>query len=112
MEILPPSWISAQGTQREIKGAPEPDILYLYITKCNIDTTKHEIERTILENFEQVTEARVKNQTHDHSWYAAFTVTLKGNNLDADDFLDAKEVFPHPIRVLLNRNRYRDQECV
>ena len=104
--------LQEKSSQGGLKGAPEPDLLFLYITNCDINTTVHDIERVIIENFKQVTEARVRSTARSHNYYASFTVTLKGNNLDADDFLGAEEVFPRPIRVFLNRNKYQDQECV
>ena len=85
--------------------------MFLYITSCDIDTTAEQIELHILENYEQVTEATARSTARSHNYYASFTVTVRGNDLDTEDFINA-EVFPRPIKVFLNRNKYPDQEEV
>ena len=101
-----------------IKGAPEPDVLYLYITCVDNETTERQLERHILREFDKVSRARVRRteQIH-HSFYASFTVTVIGEDLDMEqDFLNNTEVFPRPIKIFPNRNRYRDdyneEQCV
>ena len=98
-------------TQRGLRGAPEPDIVYLYITNCDIETTAEELELHILQNYEKVNEVRARDTARSHSYYASFTVVVKGEDLDTGDFLYS-DVFPKPIRVFLNRNKYLDQEDV
>ncbi|MEL7520017.1 MAG: hypothetical protein AAGJ80_00105 [Cyanobacteria bacterium J06553_1] len=100
-----------RGTQRGLKGAPVPDFVFLYVTNCDIDTTAEEVELHILEHFEQVTEVRARSTARSHDYYASFTVTVKGQDLDTDDFLNS-EVFQAPIRVFLNKNKYPAQEDV
>ena len=102
--------LQESGTQR-IRGAPEPDVVFLFVTCCDIETTAEEIELHILQSNEQVTEAKARSTARSHNYYASFTVTVRGNGLDTDDFINA-EVFPRPIKVFLNRNKYPDQEEV
>ena len=103
--------LQERGTQRGLRGAPEPDVVFLYITSCDIKTTAEEMELHILEQYENVTEARARSTARSHNYYASFTVRVKGNDLDTDDFLNS-EAFPKPIKVFLNRNKYPDQEDV
>ena len=100
-----------RGTQRGIKGAPAPDYVFLYLTNCDIDTTAEEVELHILENFEQVNEARARSTARSHNYYASFTVTVKGHDLETEDFLNS-DAFPLPIKVYLNKNKYNLQEDV
>ena len=101
--------LQARGTQRGLRGAPEPDIIYLYITFCDIETTSEEVELHIYEHYERVTQARARSTARSHDDYAAFTVRVTGNDLDADDFLNS-DIFPKPIKVYLNRNKYSEEE--
>lgn len=94
-----------------IKGAPEPDVLYLYITCVDNETTEGQLEGHILREFKKVSRARVRRTEQIyHSFYASFTVTVIGEDLDMEqDFLNNTEVFPKPIKVFRNRNKYRDE---
>ena len=103
--------LQARGTQRGLRGAPEPDIVHLYITNCDISTTAEEVELHILENYEHVSEVRARSTIRSHNYYASFTATIKGDGLDIEDFLNS-EVFPSPIKVFPNRNKYADEERV
>ncbi|MEL7523452.1 MAG: hypothetical protein AAGJ80_17845, partial [Cyanobacteria bacterium J06553_1] len=103
--------LQARGTQRGLRGAPEPDVVYLYITSCDINTTSEEVELHILENYENVSEVRARSTMRSHNYYASFTVTIKGDDLDTDDFL-LSDVFESPIKVFLNRNKYSEEERV
>ena len=102
--------LQERNPEAELRGAPTPDVVFLYITACDIQTTSEEVELHIFKHFEQVTDVRARaTRRINHDYYASFTVTIKGNDLNLDDFLDA-DVFPSPIKVFPNRNKYPDAD--
>ena len=105
--------LQEDGPLTGLKGAPEPDVLYLYITSVDIETSEKDLERYILTEFSNVSRARVRKIVREHAFYASFTVTVIGDNLDMEqDFLNNTEVFPKPIKVFRNRGRYNDEQGV
>ena len=102
--------LQEDGPHESIKGAPEPDILYLYITCVDNETTERQLESHILREFDKVSRARVRRtEQKNHSFYASFTVTVIGEGLDMEqDFINNTEVFPKPIKIFPNRNKYWD----
>ena len=95
-----------------LKGAPEPEVLYLYVTFCHIDTSPKHLERLILTEYPNVSEARIRSTKRSHDFYASFTVMVKGDGLELEDFTNNSEAFPRPIKVFPNRNKYRDEQHV
>ena len=108
--------LQERNPEAELRGALIPDVVYLYITACDIETTSEEVELHIFKNFDRVTDVRARaTKRIRNNYYAAFTVTIKGNDLNLEDFLDS-DVFPSPIKVFPNRNKYdyapdADEQC-
>ena len=106
--------LKSQGAHhKSLKGAPKPDVLFLYITNCDLDTEDDEIEIHILDNFPNVTDVKAHKTRMTHNYYSSFTVTIKGTDIVTDEFLSSPS-FPKPIKVFLNRNKYKEAEknCV
>ena len=106
--------LTSQGVQHKgLKGAPKPDVLYLYITNCDLDTDDDDIELHILDNFPNVSDVKAHKTRMTHDYYASFTVAVKGKDLVTDEFLSSSS-FPNPIKVFLNRNKYKEatNNCV
>ena len=62
--------LQEDGPLESLKGAPEPDVLFLYITGCDTDTTAKQIEHVILREFSNVSQARVRETKRNHDFYA------------------------------------------
>ena len=97
--------------QNGLRGAPEPEALYIYVTKCKIDTQAEDVELHIFKAFANVIEVRARSTVMSHDLYASFTVTVKGNNLKTDDIISS-DTFPKPVRAYLNRNKYAQKQCL
>ena len=102
--------LEERNPEAELRGAPIPDVVYLYITACDINTTSELLELFIYRNFEQISDVRARATVRSHNHYASFTVTIKGTDLNIDDFLNT-DIFPDPIKVYPNRNKYANEQC-
>jgi len=98
-----------RSTAKPLQGAAKPEVLYLYITNCHTDTEEADIENHLLVNFPEVDDVNAFKTKMSHSYYASFTVSLKGKALVADEFLKS-DSFPSPVRVFLNRNKYKTSQ--
>ena len=100
--------LTSQGVRhKSLKGAPKPDVLYLYITNCDLDTEDDDIEIHIFDNFPNVSDVKAHKTRMTHNYYSSFTVAVKGKDLVTEEFLSSSS-FPKPIKVFLNRNKNKE----
>lgn len=100
--------IEQRSTAKPLQGAAKPEVLYLYMTNCHTDTEEADIENHLLVNFPEMDDVNAF-KTKIHSYNASFTVSLKGKALVADEFLKS-DSFSSPVRVFLNRNKYKTSQ--
>ena len=94
---------------KPLQGAPKPEVLYLYITNCHTSTDEEDIESHLLINFPEVDTVSAFKTKMSHSYNVSFTVSVKGKGLTADEFLKS-DSFPSPVKVFLNRNKYKTSQ--
>lgn len=80
------------------------------ITTCPPDTNQEDNEEHLTENLQNISSVKAHKMTMSHNYYASFIVTVRGQEIKPEQFLDS-DVFLMKVKVFVNRNKYnRDQK--